>query len=421
MNLFEPATAATIQTLPFDSEYQVEVVSGHEALRGLRPVWNQLVARAGIDHPFLSHEWICSWWESFGAGKTLHVLLVRVDGRVVAIAPLMRSEERVYGMRVRRLASLYNPHTPRFDFIVAYDAEGVYRHIWRYLLSVSGEWDVLELSQLLAGSRTLDSLSQLARDDGYLVGVWRGEVSPYVPFNGTWERYVDRLSRNHWAKVRKGLNRLARRGDVRLETISAGEQLSDAMNDGLRIEAAAWKEQTGTAISSNPDVEKFYRVLAERAAVAGTLRLLFLTVAGSRIAFAYALCYRNKLYVLKAGYDPAYAYYSPYNLLCYLVFQDGFARGLDEYEFLGGDEAWKLDWTQVTKGHDWLYVFAPGLRTRLLYHAKFRWIPLLQRRQLYRCVRDTIFMRGRKTARSYPAAHRDADASGGEHSPIARG
>jgi CelD/BcsL family acetyltransferase involved in cellulose biosynthesis len=359
--------------------YRVEVIADPAALAGLKSEWDALLAVSATDHPFLSHEWISSWWQCFGAGRTLHVLLVRDGARLAGIAPLLRSDRRMYGISTRCLEALYNPHTPRFDFIVASsEAAAVCRSIWNHLHATAG-WDILELAQLRADSGTLQELSQLALRDGCPVGVWHGEQSPYIPFAGTFESYFAQLNYGHRSNVRRRFNRLQERGLVSRETITLPEQVENALNDGLRIEAAAWKARNGTSIGSTPEVESFYRIFAGRAAAAGQLRLLFLTVSGTRIAFAYGLAYRNKLYVLKTGYDPEYSHYSPYNLLCYLVFQDGFARGLEEYEFLGNNESWKLSWTRLTRRHDWLYIFATGWRGRLLYRIKFRWIPLLRR------------------------------------------
>lgn len=412
------STAAAVELVlspPTDIVNRVEIVSDLEALRAIRRSWNRLVEEAGIDHPFLGHEWICSWWECFGSGKELYILLVKTGARLQAIAPLMFSRESMHGVRVRRLGALYNPHTPRLDFIVAPGAaDGAYHSIWRHVLDVSGRWDVLEIPQMLAGSPTLASLSKMAADDGFRFGVWHGEDSPYVPFRGTWESYVKQLSHNHRTKLRKGLNRLSRLGEVRMEVVSAEQGMAAALDDGLRIEAAAWKAKTGTAVCSQPDVESFYKVYAEHAAANGSLRLLFLTVAGTRIAFAYALYYRDRLFVLKAGYDPAYARYSPYNLLCHFVFKDGFERALHEYEFLGNNEPWKLDWTREVKPHYWLQVFGPRPRARLLHHAKFHWIPILRRQRLYLWLRDALFVRRRRGHGPSRPVPRGTDVDDGE-------
>src|ERR1039458_4171160 len=97
---------------------RVEVISDFDSLVSAQPAWDRLVDLAGIDHPFLGHDWILSWWESFGAGRKLNILLVKDGEDLVGIAPLMVSRQRMYGVPLRELGFIYNDHTPRFDFIV---------------------------------------------------------------------------------------------------------------------------------------------------------------------------------------------------------------------------------------------------------------------------------------------------------------
>src|SRR5262245_49619244 len=110
-----------------------EIFSDYQSFVDLKPVWDRLVEQAAIDHPFLTHEWVRTWWECFGAGKRLHVVMVKQGREPIALAPLMVSEGRMYGVRVRFLEFIYNAHTPRFDFIVTRDHDQVCRTIWQTL------------------------------------------------------------------------------------------------------------------------------------------------------------------------------------------------------------------------------------------------------------------------------------------------
>ena len=112
------------------------------------------------------------------------------------------------------------------------------------------------------------------------------------------------------------------------------------------------------------DVRTFYERFARAAARAGWLRLHFLEVNGSKIAFDYSLQYRNRLYVLKTGYDPDFATYSPYNSLCWIKLRDAHARGLEQYDFLGTNDRWKMDSADATRHHLWLFVFSGALTGR---------------------------------------------------------
>ncbi|HEY3127937.1 MAG TPA: GNAT family N-acetyltransferase [Acidobacteriota bacterium] len=380
-------------------EFTVEAVSDFQSFLRLQPVWNGLVEEIGIAHPFLSHDWVRTWWESFGAGKELHILAVKQGEEIIAIAPLMASRGSMYGLPMRRLEFIYNAHTPQADFIIGRWSKEAYGAIWNYIVTRQESWDVLQLCQLAAGSETLEELPRLAASDGFLIGLWRSGNSPYLPLRGTWEKYFAELDSKHRSNLRNRLKRFSRLGKVEMEVIPGGPQAPTALEDGLRIEAAAWKGKRGTAIRCQPEVRLFYGRLLERAATRGWLRFHFLTVNGCRVAFDYSLCFKNNLYLLKPGYDPSYAPYSPYNLLLSMVLHDAFAEGLGEYHFLGLEDPWKLEWTAQTRPHYWLTIFPNRLRARLLHFAKFRVIPRLARHKAYRGLRDAILVSGRRTRR----------------------
>jgi CelD/BcsL family acetyltransferase involved in cellulose biosynthesis len=394
-----------------DAGCRVEVVSDYQTLLALQPAWDELAAHSGAVTPFMNHAWVRTWWDCFGGDKTLHVLTVRAGAKLIAIAPLMWSSTRMCGVKLRRLSFLENDHTPRCGFILspAYEQQAC-RAIWNHL-HTHEHWDVLELNHLPAGCVTLGRLSALALGDRYLVGLRQLERSPYVPLTGDWESYFKHLGYNHRRGLRKRLNRLNRRGRVEVEVITGTDALTTVLDDGFRIEAAAWKEQNGTAMRSDPAVRRFYESYAERAAALGTLRLMFLKFDGVRIAFNYSLYENNTLYVLKSGYDPAYAAYSPSNVLCHHVLRDCFARGVAEFDFLGDNEAWKLEWASEARSHHGLLVFRRMWETQLIYAVKCRFLPLLQRHPLYLRLRDAVLhrRRGRRAFLAAASASKDGD------------
>src|SRR5688500_6138288 len=97
----------------------VEVITDVSTFVGMESVWNETVERAAIAHPFLRHEWLRTWWDCFGAGRRLHIVVVKDGADVVAIAPLMTEQVHMYGLTVRKLDLLHNDHTPRVDCIAA--------------------------------------------------------------------------------------------------------------------------------------------------------------------------------------------------------------------------------------------------------------------------------------------------------------
>ena len=349
------------------SSCTVELVSDYETLLRLKPAWDRLAEESDVSHPFLTFEWIQTWWECFGAGKGLHILLVKNNGKLKAIAPLMRSTEKKYGVSVRQLGLIYNPHAPRCDFLVARDAKGVYPAVWRHLWSHRSEWDVLALCQLPSDSRTLLKFRRYASAGRFPWGIWKGEKSPYLLI-GTPNGYPDGTCRKEEKNLKNRFNRLQKLGQPDLEVIT---QADATLNDGLRLEAAAWKAGSGTAIVSDPAVCAFYSKLAERAALRGWLRLYFLSVRNRRIAFTYSLSYKQRLFLLKPGYDPDCAQYAPSRLLLSLTLRNALAQGITEYDLLGSDDEWKLKWTNEVRPHSWLFIYPRTPRGFLLHGLKF--------------------------------------------------
>ncbi len=358
-------------------DLSTETITDYRAFLALAPIWSEVAEAAGLDHPFLEHAWVRTWWESFGDGATLHILVIRAGGRPIAIAPLMLTLVRIGGFKVRRLGFLYNAHVPCADFLISERPDEVYRVIWDHL-SQNRSWDVLQLCQLADGSATLEEVPQLAAAAGCQTGVWVSDASPYLPLNSSWDVYFESLAAKHRSNLRNRLKRLKATGPVEIKTITSAEGLAEGLEAGLRLEAAAWKGAAQTAISCDPDVSRFYSMLADRAAEQGWIRLHFLHAGPTKVAFDYSLFYKNKLHLLKVGYDPAYAPFSPSNLLLCLVLRNAFDQGLAEYNFLGADAAWKLNWARQVKRYQWLFVFSPTFKGRLLYLIKFQLIPLLK-------------------------------------------
>lgn len=377
--------SATMAT--FDNALHVELVEEYESFVQMAPVWNELVEEAGIDHPFMRHEWVRTWWDCFEHGGRLHILVVKQGLEPIAIAPLMLDRGRVYGCSVRRLRGIANVYTERFDFILARRPKEACEAIWKYLAATSSKWDMLELRQVPDGARVKEYLPLCAFNDKFLLGQWPSSNGPYIPLNQPWEAYVKSLSKKHVSNLRgrsKGLHRV---GDVRHEIVCGGEHLDRTLNEAFLLEAAAWKGQAGTAILNRPDREAFYRQLLTRAAEQGWLHLHFLVLNGKRIAVQLALLVHNRLYILKSGYDPHYAQFAPSLILCDMMLRDAWKRNLAEVDFLGAAERWKLDWAGHARPHCWLFVFPDRRRTRLLHRLKFTVLPRLQNNAAYRILR----------------------------------
>lgn len=359
-------------------ELRVDRVRRLEDLEALREDWEDLEARAGVPHPFATHAWFTSWWEAFGDGLSLETLVVRQGGQCIAIAPLMLERSRAYGMPMRFLASATNDTTPRFEVLVDPEAPQGWAAVFDAIMAMADEWDVLRLAQLPEGCVTAAELEKMAGEAGMLSGWWESTRSPHVEGVTNWEKFFAELSPKLRQNVRRQTRRLEREGAIEFEEITDLRAFRRGLAEGLHLERAGWKGAAESAIACREDLSCFYRGMGERAMQHGWLAMHFLKVAGRRIAFSYGLRYREGIFLMKLGFDPSFAAYSPSILLLSQILQQAIAKGTHLVDLLGDDDTWKRRWAPQSLKHRWLYVVPNSMRGRMFFKLKFGLSPTVK-------------------------------------------
>ena len=96
----------------------IEKISKFDDFLQLKHEWNVLLDLSEVDHPFLTHVWISSWWQSFGQGSEMIILLIKDNGATVAIAPFMKKKMSWRGIPVNAITFIANSHSFRSGLIV---------------------------------------------------------------------------------------------------------------------------------------------------------------------------------------------------------------------------------------------------------------------------------------------------------------
>lgn len=361
------------------AEVAVAELSDWAELAPLREEWNDLVASSPADTLFLRHEWLENWWLHFAGGRRLAIFVAREGGRLVAALPLLEERGSVGGVPAKVLRSLTNGHSFRYNALARPDAAHALVAIWAHLRWRARPWDVILMEEVPDDARVIDPLLEAARADDARVGVWHGADVPYLPTDGTWEAYHASLSKNMRANLRKKKRRLEEEGTVSFRRLREPAEVAEGMRAGLALEGSGWKAEAGSAILSDETLFRFYTRWAEIAAANGWLRLSFQDVNGTPVAFDLSTLYGGRYYDLKMGYDPAWERFSVGQLLKARILEACFEDETREYDFLGASMRAKDDWMPQKRGHDWYFVFRPGLYGRWLHAVKFLLTPAAKR------------------------------------------
>ena len=323
--------------------------------------WDALADRVAAT-PFMRPGWIAAWWRAFGSGK-LEVLTARRGGRLDGVMPIVT--------RGGATASPSNVHTPEFG-LLSQDPRSAATIIDEVF---ARRPRVVSLRFLPRSEPELARLRRAAEAVGYSVLVRPLERSPRVLIDGSWSAYEAGLSRNLRGDVERCQRRLEEVGRVTLDVTPTAAKLPEA----FALELSGWQGQRKSAILSRPETAEYYDLVGRWAATRGWLRLMFLRVDDRAIAVHIAIEAGGTYFPLKGGWEPSMRAFSPGKLLIRATLKRAFETGLQRYEFLGGEEHYKLRWATDTYDRMLFQAFAPTFAGRVESAALIRGRPFAKR------------------------------------------
>ena len=291
---------------------RVVEVNNQEDLAALRLIWHDLWLRTPGASFFQSFDWLEIYWQHFGQGQRMRVLVVYCCGELQGILPLViRTEQTSVGTLatitypLHDWGSFYGPIGPNPTVTLLAG--------FQHLGNTPRDWDIIDPRWIekQGDLRRVQTAMEIAGMPGSQ-GVWK--TTHLIDLEHSWSDYW--LSRR--AKLRENVRRmkrrLATRGKVSLiryrpsgSSEGEGDPRWDLLHECERLGRLSWQgdSQSGTTIS-HESIRPFLRDSHAAAARLGCLDLNLLSVGGQPVAFNYNYRWGSKVCGLRMGYDPAY-------------------------------------------------------------------------------------------------------------------
>ena len=208
----------------------------------------------------------------------------------------------------------------------------------------------LNLPRVPLGSPSLKALTAAFKGRGW-VRVRAAHGSPCIELDAGWTQPWQKFNAGRQSDFRRAQRRAEEAGALRfgVHAPSPGPALERLLDEAYEVESRSWKGDGGTALAVDPLLGPFYRRLAHNASQAGLLRLCFLRIAGQAAAMQLALQGGGRFWLMKIGYDAAFARSSPGQLLMLHTIGHAASQGLASYEMLGNAAAWTAGWTRTLR------------------------------------------------------------------------
>lgn len=319
----------------------VDVIDDLARLPQLAIGWAHLGER--FPTPLLQFEWFLSCAEALYKPGQLHVVVLKDEDRIIAIAPLAQAPRRfAQWLEIMGVTRLQEPSG------LLYESEEALRRLLRALTSSRYP---LDLGRLSADSPLLAMPSLRTQRNG----IWirrPGAPRSMLEIDKGWESIWGEMSKSRRTDFRRLERRAASQGGFKLEVVQPEpSEFESVFGLAVEIEASGWKRRRGSCLKENSQLHEFFKRYCSRMALQGALYVFFLRLGGTPVAMHLAVRFAGSLWILKIGYDERFRSLSPGLCLALHTIRYSCTEGLEGYEFLGAEEPWQHAWSVERMTH----------------------------------------------------------------------
>jgi len=291
----------------------------------LVPAWSALATKRQPPSIFLTPEWIAV----ARAHETSEPITLAFGDR--GVAALAREADGTITLAGGQL-------TDEQDVVAAAGAEAeIATSVARWI--VEQRPPRVRLEYVPEERPTLDAFAAALTAGGYSATVARQIVSPVLDLPESYETYVRSLGKKERHELRRKARRLESAGAASFR-FAADAERSAVLDRFFALHRLSRGEKAGFM---TPQMERFFRDVADALAPLGRLRLGVLSLGGADVAVLFGFALGRVIALYNAAYDPGLASLSVGIVSHAWAVREAIAQGYRTYDLLRGDEPYKYD------------------------------------------------------------------------------
>ncbi len=353
--------------------FEVSVVEDLEGVLTLAHEWGNLVGESvadrvyGVPWVFSRPEWHLPWLEARASLCRPMVATARAGGRLVGVLPMARTR----GRSVDLFTTYLEPLTGYFaDYQVPILAKGREPALQPMLdaLFERASGQVLVWRNLPLTHPAAQAVRSYIEARGWPMAA-EESVCPYLLLPDSYAEAEKSWS----AKLRQDIRRRRRQlgGSLSLEVIAREEDVPAWLEELFVTHQRKWRAESQPSEFANPAHREFYRRMA-RSLWGKGLHLSSLCIDGRRVSYHLGFLSGGWFYYYKTAYHKEHASLSPTKLHVSMLMELGCADGWRGFDFLQGDEPYKLSWARQSIRCLNLVAGVGGGSLKYAWHARWR-------------------------------------------------
>ncbi|OVE82406.1 hypothetical protein BVY04_00980 [bacterium M21] len=317
------------------------IISSIEDLDQIRESWKDLFRRSQSDNPFLTWEWNREWIGTFAASEGINVVVVEDQGLVVAIAPFYLDKSNVLFLADSLFADYMDvlsdrPSEDLFDRIFALLAEKV-------------RWSKMALRTIPGTSANTLLIERVLKQQTHFAECRCIHENPYVDSTGDFDAYVQNRSKGIKKELRRTKNRLAKDcSDWEFFEAKTPEEKDSVFDKLIEFHLQRQTDKVGTSIFGTEENRAFYRNFVKIDDAPWSPHVAGISMDGRLVTASISLICGRVFYYWITSFDNSLGGGSVGNYHVKLLLEKCFREDIDRMDFMGGTEAYKLRWADVT-------------------------------------------------------------------------
>ena len=192
----------------------LRVITQFNEFEAMSSAWDDLLLRCSTQNPYLSHDWICSWWKGYGKKYDFCFVLFEGGSGLMGAVPLVRIKSKYLGMPV----SMLEVPASYWGHVQIPIAENQEKCVKLFLEWIHDE----KKSHVLALPR-LDAKDDVTKLLMKLVAETHEKYSQKntrrvcIPVNGSWEDYLKGISKKFRYELKSKSKRIEKLSNFRFE------------------------------------------------------------------------------------------------------------------------------------------------------------------------------------------------------------
>jgi len=325
---------------------QPEILLGSEGLLSIQKEWNDIFNKANTASPFLTWQWVSTWWEKYAseiANSRLFTIVWKRDNAIVAILPLFGFTQRssLFSLKTLRLAGTWTESSDYLDVIVDPGLKANINDLFDHprLQDFFQDFDIFEFKNM--------------QEDALLAsyaagGVFHSKITsvcPYIALPKDEESYIKSLSRNMRSGLKRTRNKITKHPELQFKIIEQVEQIPQAIKRLFELHNLRFddKEQETKFVYEKRGA--FHEAIAGQFQRLDALRLFTICDNNTIVGIIYCYLVKDRLMYVQAGFDPEYNKYAIGNQLLWEAINYAIRNGCSEFDFMRGNEEYKYKWT----------------------------------------------------------------------------